>query len=102
MPFFILVLQTGNLQPTEGLDQTVYLRAGLLAPGLTYLLRLPVQTTVTTLQFLSPVTAAGPRRILTVFPFRPFQQPLTKTLFYFRPHICQALTIFFSIPSSIP
>lgn len=45
-------------------------KAGLPASGLSYRLRLPILADSGMLQLSSPVTAAGPRRILTVFPFK--------------------------------
>ncbi len=47
-------------------------QAGLLAPGSSYSLRLPTRRTGSgSMQVSSPVTAAGPRRTCTGFPFQP-------------------------------
>src|SRR3989304_9230851 len=66
MPFFILE-HNPSLKPRR---QTNYdIRVGLLAPGSSYLPRLPVLTDSGILRLSSPVTAAGARRVFTPLPF---------------------------------
>jgi hypothetical protein len=65
MPFFILdVLLKHPFREV----QRKSVCSGLPASGSFYLLRLPIYSDSGTLQLSSPVTAAGPRRISTVFP----------------------------------
>ena len=52
--------------------------AGLLAPGSLYSPRLPEHDTQWRMRLLSPVTAAGPRRIHTVFPILSHRQQVSR------------------------
>jgi hypothetical protein len=65
MPFFIL-----DVLPKHPIHevQRNFFCSGLPASGSFYLPRLPIRSDSGNLRFSSPVTAAGPRRISTVFP----------------------------------
>jgi hypothetical protein len=67
MPFFIPVAM---LPIREERDTLFCRRAGLLASGSSYLPSFPSMLTVA-IRLSSPVTAAGPQRIYTVFPLIP-------------------------------
>jgi hypothetical protein len=65
MPYFILdVLPKHPFREVQ--RNLVY--SGLPAPGSSYWPRLPILSDSGILRFSFPVTAAGPRRISTVFP----------------------------------
>jgi hypothetical protein len=76
---------------------TAFSKAGLLAFGSIYSLRLPVsfQLATVVLQISSPITAAGPLPTLTGFPIKPFRAPLVN--FHSQTGcFCQMLITFFS------
>jgi len=66
MPFFI---RESNGASTQSSGCQALTTSGFPASGSSYLPRLPIHPDSGMLRLLSPVTAAGPRRIFTVFPF---------------------------------
>jgi hypothetical protein len=60
---------------------TAFTKAGFLAFGSFYFLRLPVSFNLETvaMQISSPITAAGPLPIPTGFPIKPFRAPLIES-----------------------
>jgi hypothetical protein len=58
-------------------SDSMTLQAGLLASGSSLGLRLPIISDSGIMQRQSPVTATGPRRIYTVFPFKPLWVPVS-------------------------
>jgi hypothetical protein len=77
LPFKELRIETLSLDPQvggQGVSRTPPsgLQAGLLALGSSYSRRLPEGVSLSGLQPVSsPITAAGPQRFCTVFPFNP-------------------------------
>ena len=75
-----LALSIHYRNPSIG-GSTAFTKAGFLALGSFYSLRLPVSFYLETvaMQISSPITAAGPLPILTEFPIKPFRAPLIES-----------------------
>ena len=89
MPYFILDLSAAA--PIRGGSTLNNDGTGLPASGSSYLPRLPVLSDSGMLRLSSPVTAAGPRRLFTVFPFWGCKPPIIGLLFNSNDSCCQAL-----------
>jgi hypothetical protein len=79
--------------PTTPREYTQFIRcwAGLLAPGSPYSPYLPTVDRQWFVRLSSPVTAAGPRRIRTVFPIKALQPPTQWPGLYQNVERCQQL-----------